>query len=165
MSGKLGQFSSMYTEDLITKLVSHVFDHFFSSTFFENLLVHCHHILLFKCQSCYAIFTILNSALAVNVLLKVLLELLLIIKVIFLPFVNQETSCVDIRLIVPLNGGIGKLFRVDVNESILEASIYSLSFSLIFVFLPCGCVLRIGNVFLGLVIVFEGDFLQLSYFC
>jgi len=154
----------MHTEDLITELVSHVFDHFFSSPFFENLLVHCHHILLFKCQSCYAIFTILNPALAVNVLLKVLLELLLIIKVIFLPLVNQEASCVDVRLIDPLDGGIWKLFRVDVNESLLEASICSLSFSLVLMFLPCRRVLRIGNVFLGLVIVFEGDFLQLSYF-
>jgi len=159
MSCKLGQFSSMHTEDLITELVSHVFDHFFGSPFFENLLVHCHHILFFKCQSCYAIFTILDPALAVNVLLKVLLELLLIIKVIFLPFVNQEASRVDIWLIDPLDGGIWKLFRIDVDESLLEASVCSLGFSLVLMLLPCRCVLRIGNVFLGLVIVFEGDFL------
>jgi len=93
------------------------------------------------------------------VLLKVLLELLLIIKVIFLPFVNQEASRVDIWLIDPLDGGIWKLFRINVNKSLLEASVRSLGFSLVLVLLPCRCVLRIGNVFLGLVIVFEGDFL------
>jgi hypothetical protein len=98
------------------------------------------------------------------VLLKVLLELLLIIKVIFLPLVNQEASCVDVWLIDPLYGGVWKLFGVDVNEGLLKASICSLSFSIVLVFLPCRCVLRIGNVFLGLIIVFEGDFLQLSYF-
>lgn len=49
VTGELGQLGSVHSQDLLSKLVSHVLDHLLSSSFLENLLIHCNHILFLKC--------------------------------------------------------------------------------------------------------------------
>ena len=129
------------------------------------MLVHCNDILLLKSKSCNTIFAVLNSALAIDMLLKVLFKLLLVIKIILLPFINQQAPSINVRLIDPSYSGVRKFFRININKSFFKTSICSLSFSFILMLLPSCCVLWIGNVFLRLVIVLELDFLDLSHFC
>jgi len=69
-----------------------------------------------------------------------------------------------ISFIDPLERWTFKLFRVVIALKCIQTILLSPHLAFVFLHLPSGCVLGIGNVLLGLVIVFECNFLHISNF-
>lgn len=61
----------MHTEDLISKFLSHVLNHFLNSIFMEHSFVHGHSIEALVGQSENAIFSVFDSFLATKMRIKI----------------------------------------------------------------------------------------------
>ena len=91
MTGEFGKLLAVDSENLVSKFDCILFDHFLDSSLFKHSSVHSDGVQTLERKSQNTGLSIFNSSLAIGVTLKVLLKLLLLLKVVLLSFVNQQT--------------------------------------------------------------------------
>jgi len=155
----------MDSKNLISKFNSIFFNHFFNSPLLEHSSVHCDSIQAFKCKSQYACLSIFNSSLTISMVFEVFLKFCLVFKVIHLSFFMQKTFSVSFWLINPLDSRVNQFIRIMVNIIWLKIGLLSCFNMFIIQFLPSWVVFWLFNVLIREVIVFELNFLNMSYLC